>query len=57
MDLLPSFGWKNTLKSAIWKVLKVVSSCKNSHKWHIIACSHKIDGYNIHDFYKMFRVS
>jgi hypothetical protein len=34
------------------KNLKVISNCKNSHKWHIATRNHKIDGCKFQDFYE-----
>jgi hypothetical protein len=57
------FEWKYKYKSSTSKAKafnshnvvarqsKVVNSCKNSHKWHIITCTCKFDGYKIQDLY------
>jgi hypothetical protein len=42
--------WLNTC-NIIAKNSKVTSSWNNIHKWHIVACSHKIDGCKIQEFY------
>jgi hypothetical protein len=30
---------------------KVISSWNNIHKWHMVTCSHEIDGCKIQEFY------
>jgi len=42
--------WLDTC-NIIAKNSKVTSSWNNIHKWHIVACSHKIDGCKIQEFY------
>jgi hypothetical protein len=35
----------------IAKNSKVIGSWNNIHKWHIVACSHKIDGCKTEEFF------